>query len=109
MNTPVKLTPAQRRGLEVLVKADAVDRKARVSNQTGHGSGDFAVYWQVADALADAGLALKTNYQTRLQLTDKGRQTAREVGISRAPTTARRHTPSPPGSRSSARTTQCAA
>lgn len=51
----VKLTPARRRALLVLMDRHDVGRSARVSNTTDVGEG--LVYWQSVAWLRDAGLA----------------------------------------------------
>lgn len=74
----VKLTPARRRGLQVLLDAARAGRPARISNVTGPHS--RTVYWQVADHLVKEGLARVTSQVAQtVVLTPAGRKLAERI------------------------------
>lgn len=75
----MKLTPARRRGLDVLSAAERIKATTRVSNVTS--AARSCVYWQVAYWLRDNGLAriLGADTGITIELTDQGRQAAAEL------------------------------
>lgn len=79
MTASLKLTDARKRGLRVLLDADAAGRLAWVSNETTPQNElrDARVYWQVADWLIREGLA--THGFDHLTLTDAGRHLLDDV------------------------------
>lgn len=76
----VGMSPARRRGFEVLVAQQSRGRLARESNSTDAAAG--FVYWQSCRWLIDAGLAYFPSGSSRsLALTDRGREVAAEMGL----------------------------
>jgi hypothetical protein len=73
------LTPARRRGFEVLVDQQNRGRLARESNVTSADLG--AVYWQTAQWLVARDLARFPSGSTWLALTDRGVAFADELGL----------------------------
>jgi len=71
-----KLTPARRRALEVLAKAEKSGHDVRISNVTNAA----CVYWQSADWLISNGLAELYAYD-HIRFTSAGRDIAAAVVV----------------------------